>query len=265
MNDGSTPLLVSRRLFAAAAALVVAGCGGGGGSTPPPPPAPNPQPSGLYTGSMTRTINGVATQNPLQMLALADDSLWMFYTRTFAGLLILEGFIECQATYGTGIIASSNLADPNNGIGPGTLAGTFAADGSITARGTDPVSVIDFTATKAATSIFNATATALLADVAGSWPVTGINGVPALLDISTAGAITGSINGAPITGTLTPHASGGNVFDVQVGISGLIGQPNNLRFAGIAWHSALPDGTSQFIWAATSADRQYFEGMLGIR
>lgn len=271
-TDRSTRLAVSRRLFAAATALALAGCGGGGSAgapppapVPPPPPPPDPRPSGLYIGTMTRTTNGVAAQNPLQMLALSDDSLWMFYTRTYAGVLILEGFIECQASYGAGTLQSSNLADPNNGIGPGTLTGTFAADGSITARGVDPVRTIDFAASKAAAATFDPAATATLADVSGNWPATGINGLPGTLDISTGGALTGLYNGGAITGTVAPRAAGGNVFDVQVTFADSLSQLDGVTFAGIAWRSALADGTAQFIWAGVSADRQVFAGMLGVR
>lgn len=214
---------------------------------------------------MTRTTNGVVVANPLQMLALDDDSLWMFYTRTFAGVLILEGFIECQVGYGAGTLQSSTLADPNNGIGPGTLAGTFASDGSIAARGTDPVRVIDFAATKASTSVYAPATAAALADVAGSWAVTGINGAPAALDISASGAMTGLLNGASIAGTLAPRASGGNVFDVQVTLTDSLSQLNGVTFVGLAYRSFLSDGSSQLIWAGKSADGRYFDGMLGVR
>ncbi len=214
---------------------------------------------------MTRTTNGVVVANPLQLLARDDDSLWMFYTRTFADVLILEGFIECPVGYGAGTLQSSNLADPNNGIGPGTLAGTFAADGSIAARGIDPVRVIDFAAAKAPTAAWSAATEASLADVAGAWAVTGINGVPATLEVSATGAMTGVLGGASITGTLAPRASGGNVFDVQVTLADSLSQLNGVTFAGVAYRSVLPDGRSQFIWAGTSADRRYFDGMLGVR
>ncbi len=213
---------------------------------------------------MTRRTNGVGVTNPLQMLATNDGRLWLLYTRTFADLLILEGFIECDVVYGDGTVQSSDLADPNNGIGPGTLVGTFAADGSVTLNGEDPVRVIDFQAQRALTDTYNPAGTAQLADVEGNWPVTAINGLPASMIVAADSSISGLINGAAFSGSLVPR-SDSNVFDVQLTVHDPLSLLNDVSFAGVGFVSTLPGGRTQFVWTGVSADRQAFQGMLGIR
>lgn len=211
-----------RLLIGMVAACVLTACGGGGdeGTTTTSGMAPSAA-QGLRTG----TVASVTLTN----VNLENDQFWTFYQVAGLGYV---GFMQ-----GTQTVSGSGYNGTGNDFStfapaPGTLTvtGTFTPQGSASGTATSSVSgATNFTLTY--DTLYDQAA--LLSDVAGSWNLTA-SGLATAVTVASDGALTGSNSACNLSGSVTPRASGKNVFNASVAFSGASCALAGQTFTGIA-------------------------------
>jgi len=198
-----------RHVSLAALALVLGACGGGD-SSPSPPPNPD-SPQGIFSGRSSNNFD-------IGGLVLETNEYYFFYAQGN----VIFGVVQGNMSAANGTYTSSNGIDFSliNGRIPATVSGNYV-----------PKQALQGTVSEAAGSItFNATyqssydTPASLASAAGTYSgaaATGNGGSsPILLTILSNGTFTGTSPGTSglcsFSGTLTPRATGKNVFNVSV-------------------------------------------------
>lgn len=250
-------------LSALLACVALAGCGGGSDSPAPAPVVVGPTAEGVYSG----TITG-AKSSGFQLLILENGDFWTLYGNQTSSQFLVSAIIQGSGTSNNGSFASSNLKD--YGVSPG-LAGTLKATYDATAKtisgtvtaGTDTAS---FSGGPTAGSLYNYNIAASLTNIAGSWATTSTSGEPVNVTIAAVGtfsAVGGS--GCKFSGTVTPRASGKNVFDTTMTFGpapcGLAGQ----TASGIALSYPLASGKTQLVLAQVDSTRTYGSAAFGTR
>lgn len=244
-------------------ALIVGACGGGGGGTAAAPAAPAAKAEGAYGG----TLSGSPTSTAFQLLVLENDEYWALYGDNAASVFLVEGFVQGTGASNNGSFASSNLRD--FGYAPavaGSVNATYNAS-TPSISGTIGVSSgsISFSGGAIAGSLYDYNAGANLSSIVGNWSLTDLAGAPTSLSIASNGAFTATSNGCSFSGTVTPRASGKNVFDVALMFGGspclLAGQ----SATGIALAVPLAGGSTQLLVAAHNTARTYGTAAFGTR
>lgn len=253
----------------------LAACGGGSSATndtgykPPPPPAGSVgRADGVYGGAIhNATTPGV---NANLTLVLEDLSYWTLYGNRAAadGSFTSAGFVQ-----GVGQVDAANsrfTSDDARDFSPNSRAtakvsATFVPDqstqGSITSA--DRTSYFDGTTT--ALAPYNYANPAALDAVLGDWRIVKLGGGDGTAQVGADGAFTWTASGCTATGTLTPRASGKNVYDIAltVGPAPCSAPGSNQRGVGIAL--PLAGGKVQFITVTVDADRKAWTYTSGVR
>jgi hypothetical protein len=242
--------LAARTKFAAlslAAAAVLAACGGGDGFTP----LSLGRASGMWIGA---TTDG---QRQVSAVTLGDGSYYAVYSGVGTdGAAHIGGGVQGTGFLQNNELVSNDLLSFSVELQPATT-GTFVADvdaftsisGTATVTNQPPV-----TFQARYEEDFNKRPT--LAAAAGSY--TGEAGFalglrPATFDITAAGVVTSTINGCPITGTVTPRTDG-NAYNMSVVFGGAPCVLANLRFDGIVY--LRENGNHLYSVSRNSAARQ---------
>lgn len=250
-----------------ASALVA--CGGGGSGAPANPSTPG-QAQGVYSGSFSSS-----TFNPgkFSSLILDNDEYWTLYGLEGAsGELIVYGLIQGQGAASSGSFSSGNLKDYyyDGTTGSGTLSATYTPGISFSGTVSTLGRSVSFAgaAPESGSSSYNYNTAATISSITGAWSGTNMSGVTSSYTIAANGTFSG-VNqfGCGFSGTVTPRASGKNVFDVALtnntdvacGIaSGLVGR-------GVALTTLLTGGSRQLIVAVVTNDRAYGSAIFATR
>lgn len=196
-------------LTAVALSLGLAACGGGGDDAGG---SAGPKAEGAYAGTLTGSASSA-----FQLLVLENDEYWSLYGTTSGNTFLVAGFVQGSGASNNGSFASSNALDFGFATPVhGTVSATYVAGTSIQGSTAAAGQTVTFSGTAIAASTYNYATAALLADIQGSWSLTSLAGAPASLNVSAAGALTGSSQGCTFSGTITPRPSGKNVFNVAL-------------------------------------------------
>lgn len=247
--------LLSRTFFhcSAAALLLLSGCGGGGGGdddTPTPNTAARAQ--GAYEG----TLSGATIPN-FQLLLLEDGTYYLLAGTGTGSAFVVEGFIQGSGTETSSSVFTSTNARDFSGPGVYNLTANYVADvsisGSISASGGG---ALTFNGAPISTTLYDYDAAAQLSTVVGSWDVS-VNGVvDSTLTVNSDGTYTGTDgDGCSYSGTITPRASGKNVFNVTYLSGPAPCDPAGVSAAGIAIITTPSPGSRQLLVAGTTPDR----------
>jgi hypothetical protein len=247
MTEGFKGVLV------ALAALTVAGCGGGGGGS-----GTTAAPGVFQAQGVAQGTTAVGSSD-LDII-LETGEFYNFVTAAGIALTVDHG---TMLESGAGIAA--NLMEFNvaaNTVSSGVMTGLFIAQSAI--NGTTVVNLYQYT-TFSANYLASYNTAADLSALAGTYSgVYTYGGAPVTLTLSSTGAITGTSTNCAISGTATPRASGKNIFNVSLTLTGANCTPAGVGSAtGIAvlnsesgltrlYTAALnPAGTNGFFWVGT--------------
>ncbi|MEQ1804302.1 MAG: hypothetical protein ABL900_02910 [Burkholderiaceae bacterium] len=243
----------------AALAAALAACGGGGSSAPPGPPA---KAEGAYSGTLE---GGVA----LQLLVLENDVFWAFYgTGSATSIDAVQGLIQGQGTYSAGAFTAAAGVDFAVGSSSAiTLASTFSTDNNVGGTFSDATSGDTiFSSSRVAAATYDYTAAASLAAIAGSWALIANDGSSGSLSVAAGGALSADLEGCTLAGTLTPRASGKNVFDASITFGAAFCTLPNETISGVAIWSLMSDGvTRQLLMGGVNAARTGGVGFYGTK
>ncbi len=198
--------------------LALSACGGGGdaGTTvASSAPAP-PHPQGVYAGTLFGTLFG-SSSSEFELLVLENDELWSLYGASTPSVFLVAGFAQGQGASTSTTFTSSNV----RGFGTvpataGTLSATYVANTSISGTISATAGSVAFAGTPIIGSTYDYNVAANLASITVAWTMTALDASVINLTIAGNGAIVGSTGGCSFTGTLTPRASGKNVFNTSV-------------------------------------------------
>lgn len=198
----------------------LAGCGGGGGTSvagafidvsKTSSTAATASAEGFYAGTAS---NG----RPFNALILENNAYYIIYGSLAGEALAVAGLISGTGQASNGNFTSGDLREyPSLGLPVlGTLSGSYFPatffNAVVTTRGT----AVTYSGVAPAGQSYVYDTRARLADIAGTWSMQLGTGAPVSLTISTSGTYTGSLIGCTLNGTITPRASGKNVFDVTL-------------------------------------------------
>ncbi len=241
-----------KRYLVAATALLVAGCGGGGSSGPAAAPGVF-QAQGVAQGTTGQGYGDFAI-----ILETGE-----FYNFTTASNIVLA--VDHGTMNEAGDAYLANLTEfyvAANTVTTGTVTGVFTPQGAIT--GTTVFNLFQYTSFSANYLASYNTAAALSA-LAGTYSgAYTYGGSPVTLAVSATGAITGTAPNCAISGTATPRASGKNIFDLSLTLTGANCTPAGVATAtGVAALNSVNGsttlytaglnaaGTNGFFWVGT--------------
>ena len=243
-----------------ATTLMVACGGGGGGSAPTAVPATAAaaatKAEGVYAGSLK---SAALPSGAFNAIVLEDDSLWAIYgTADPQGRLTVFGFINGSGTSANGAYTVAGAKDfyYTGAVASGTVNATYSPGVSIAGTTTGLTgSASTFSGTTAAIAGYTYASSASLSDIAGTWSGSILSGAAATLTITSGGTYTGASAGCTISGTVTPRASGKNVFDVSYVNGAAPCASPGLTAKGIGVVSSLANGQKQLIVAGTNESK----------
>jgi hypothetical protein len=227
--------------------LTLAGCGAGntghGGTSDAG------QAQGVYSGT---TSNGYAFES----IVLPNDKYYEVYGTLDGNLYSVTGMVAGQGASGNRTYAA-DVADflytgqtlLNETLTASVLPGS-SLGGTLTQFGA--LSGTSFTGTSLPASSFNYNAPASLADIAGSWTGTLLDGTSTTVTFSSSGAVNGYASGCSFTGTTVADASNKNFFDVSLKFGGTPCAFLNESASGIAVDSLLPDGVTHKLFMSVT-------------
>lgn len=256
-----------RRLGVMAAVLALSACGGGGDDEGGSPPQAGTA-EGAYAGSLT----GVPS-NYFESVVLENGEFYSVYYTVIGGGAIMDGFIHGSGTSSNGAFTS---VDPRDyavigTVTPVTVDGTYRAGASVQGRmtyaqaGLGPAT---YSGTAAAIAPYDYQAPAQLASVVGVWELTTPDGESITATVQANGAMTSVSNGCVSTGTVSPRASGKNVFDVSLTAGQAPCLVPGAAMRGIGLSSSITvAGTTQqkLLVALVAADRSFGQLSFGFR
>jgi hypothetical protein len=249
-----------KRTAAAIALATLIACGGGGdGGT-----STGPSAEGVYGGTLTGS-----TSNAFQLLVLENGEFWAMYGTQTSNFFAIAGFIQGSGTSNNGSFASSNTKD--FGFSParaGSTSATYNAAaktiaGTVTATGGGSVS---FSGGPVPGSLYNYNSAAALSTVSGSWSTTTLTGESVAITIAASGSFTASSGaGCNFGGTVTPRASGKNVFNVALNFGSAPCALAGQSATGIAVAYPLANGQTQLVVAVVDGTRTAGTAAVGTR
>jgi hypothetical protein len=196
----------AKQLTATFAVLgLLTACGGGGDESAPANSAP---PAGAYQGTAS---NGLA----LRMLLLDNNELWALYGTPSGSALLATGFIQGSGTANAFTYTTTNAKDFPSALAPVPVTGSASYTGSGILSGS--LAGVSFTGSAIPSTVYNYATPAVVANVAGTWTSSYAGFVNTVIvtgnSFSGSSAASGGTT-CTFTGTITPHASGKNVFAV---------------------------------------------------
>ncbi len=243
--------------------LVLGACGGSGEGTPAAPAAPAAKAEGVYGG----TITG-GSSPAFQLLILENDEYWAMYGVSAGNTFLVEGFVQGTGASNNGNFTSGDARD--FGFAPataGTVNATYDA-GAHTISGTlgsATAGTASFSGGAIAGSLYNYDAGPALATVTGNWVLMDLAGASLSVAIAPSGSFTASSAGCSMSGTLTPRASGKNVFNLSLTFGGAPCLLPGQTATGIALAYPLANGSMQLLVAAHALSRTQGMAAFGTR
>ena len=244
--------------------VLVACGGGGGGDASTPETTTGPTAEGVYGG----TLSGNTRSTAFELLVLENGEFWSLYGTQIGNTLGVAGFVQGSGTSNNGSFTSSNGKD--FGFVP-AVAGRTTATYNATAKtitGTSTVGTnsVSFSGGPVPGSLYNYDTAASLTTITGNWSTTSLTGEGIALNVAANGSYTAvGTSGCRFSGTITPRASGKNVFNVGITFGAapcaLAGQSGT----GIALAYPITGGLTQLLVAATDTSRTYGAAVFGTR
>ncbi len=228
MRNGTT-----WRAAGLAAAALLAGCGDGAGGwgkddavalVQSAPVAPLRNGEGLYIGNTTSGLR-------LYLLILENGALWGWYGPGLSGGATspggIGGFTAQGLLQGTSTLSGASLAMADGrdfgasaSVAPVTLSASLhdavTLDGFVTPAAAGLGPAVGFSAGVPSSVVYRYTAAASPGAASGTWTSFNAQGAATTLSITGSGSIAGNVAGCLVSGTLTPRASGRNVFDASL-------------------------------------------------
>jgi hypothetical protein len=248
--------------IALASSMLVAACGGGGGDSAATP-APSTSAEGVYGGALSGS-----TSSAFNLLVLENGEFWSLYGVQTSTVFGVAGFAQGTGTSTNSSFSSSNAKD--FGFAPalaGSLTATYNAIAkTITGTVTAGTGTVGFSGGPIAGSLYNYDTAASLTTIAGAWTTTSITGETVAINVAANGAYTAAgSSGCTFSGTVTPRASGKNVFNVSLTFGAAPCALSGQSGTGIAIAYPLTGGLTQLLIAATDSTRTYGAGVFGTR
>lgn len=237
-------------LLSAALVTALAACGGGGGgggSAPAAPPIPSAE--GVYQGT-------TSTGRSFNAVVLEDGSIWALYGTMSNNTLYVNGAFTGTGSSNSGTYAASTTDFPAPGTTPyvGTLTGTYKAGSSFSATLTENGQSETVSGSTPAASLYVYNTPASLSKVVGTWTGGLLDGESATVTIQANGSFTGTSSlGCSFTGTLSPRASGKNVFNVSLVFGNTSCASPGQTATGIALAYPIAGGLTQLVSGAELA------------
>lgn len=256
---------------AVAVAAVLAACGGGGGGgggSDPPVDAGSAE--GVWVGRIGRTftISGMPlhTDDQLHALVLPGGEYWLVSSFLASGDAFATGFVTGRGSVVGNTFRDEAATDFAFGDPPvGPLSVGFAAGGRFDGTLSNSVGGATVNAGWPAPAVHHHAQRASAADIAGTWAVRNAVFTPGTLVVADSGALSGELNGCTVTGTLSPHPSGRNVFVSSVLYGPLPCPVPNQTATGVAFSVGLPDGRRQLSVVGLIPSRTYASAFAGVR
>ena len=243
-------MFFGKTLLALSVVAAITACGGGGGgttapSTPTPVAAATAE--GVWTGTTSTGFKSTA-------IILENNEVYNIFGVDSNGVVSLRGF-----DYGVTSLAGNSLngtirefyTDDTSVVGSlsATLNAGISLAGSVTAK----QGTVTFNSSPIPSTLFSYSNAAKLADVAGGWAGTFLNGVPGNVTITATGGVTGSSFTCLFSGTISPRPSGKNVFDVSITFGNNQCLLPNQSTTGIGVITTTTTGKKQLIVAALNS------------
>lgn len=255
---------------AVAAALIfpLAGCGGGGSAagarfdsvTTTSSTTPAATAEGLYAGT-------ASNERYFNTLVLENNKYYIFYGGLAGDSFSVVGLITGTGQSANGSFTSTDAREfPALGVPlVGTLSGTFTPDINFSAVVTTRGTAVTYPGATFPGTAYAYRTPARVADIAGAWNMSTESGTPASLNISSTGTYIGASAGCDFSGTITPRASGKNVFDVTIRFG-----PSPCTLAGqtLTGHAVSylqGSGKRQLLMAGSDAARSVVTVLAGTR
>lgn len=257
---------VKGQIFAGSllACSLLVGCGGGGGGSSTPT-TPGPSAEGVYGGTMTGSRN-----TAFETIVLENGDFWSVYGTQTSSIFSVAGFVQGSGTSNNGSFTSSNAKD--FGYAPAaasTLNATYDATAkTISGSISEGTQTVTLSGGPIAGSLYNYNTAAALTTVVGSWSTTSLTGEGVAINVASTGAFTAISSfgfGCSFTGTITPRASGKNVFNVAMTFGAAYCALPGQSATGIAVVYPLTSGRTQLLVAAVDGTRSYGSAVVGTR
>jgi hypothetical protein len=150
------------------------------------------------------------------VLVLEDGSYWGLYGQAWGTAFVVNGFFQRSATISHGVLTSAQAHDfGSSGIAPQTAAVSATYSGGQLAGKAAYAGGTTIGLTASALSEWHYDTPASLSAISGSWTFQNLNGSTGISTIAVDGSIVSRNDGCTATGTITPRASGKNVYDVR--------------------------------------------------
>jgi hypothetical protein len=205
---------------------------------------------GGYTGKLS-------SDRDITMLVLEDDQFYSVYGNLTNGSFAPKGFMHANGKASNGSFTASDLKDfATDGTAYlGSLSASYAVGANLNGSVTEGSSTTTFTSAVIKSSLYNYGNAASTANINGNWTLTDLQGVAVDLKIGLDGAMTASSGGCTFSGTVTPRASGKNVFDLALTFGAAPCRFANQILKGIAVDYLAASGKRQLLLAATDSAR----------
>jgi hypothetical protein len=268
MNINNLAGMCAGLLFSA----VLGGCGGGGDSGSGSTPAMPPTIHAVYEG----TFSGGGTFDHLahQTFVLDNDQFYTFYGIPSNGLVAI-GFLQGDGTLSNGSFSSTNLKDfsVTGTVQSGSLSASYNPGVSLNGSITSGADTFTFTGAPLRSSLYNFNIAAKPENISGTWSLKDMHADDVTVNIAANGTLNGTFLSGPsigclFSGTMTPRASGKNVFDLALTFGPAPCALAAVQISGVALEYRLSGGSGgkqQFIVAGTNTARTTGAAFLGTR
>lgn len=253
--------------------LLLAGCGGGDGRDYDPDRS---LAQGVYDGTIVY-FNGPDVQLNQQTIVLETGEFFIVYGATRDDVYFVDGVQNGSGRIELGtnrFFADNNVNDyffdrdsnSINAVYNGDLRANFSSGGFFNGSASLPDSRAEFVGTVPATAVYNYNTAADLASISGGWNALDLLGNALAFSIDASGNLVGNYpSGCQFSGTLTPRASGKNVFNVSISFGSTPCPQPNLTFNGVAIDYALAAPSRALVIAGTTSDRFNGTALYGTR
>ena len=202
------------------------------------------------------------------MLVLENGDFWALYGTQSSTAFGVAGFIQGSGTSNSGSFTSANTKD--FGYAParaGTATATYDATAkTISGTAITGTSAVGFSGGPIVGSLYNYNTAASLTTVTGSWSTTSVTGEGVAVTVAASGTFTAaSTLGCNFSGTITPRASGKNVFNVAMTFGAAPCALAGQSATGIALAYPIANGKTELLVAAVEGTRSYGAAVFGSR
>lgn len=263
------------------AAWVLSACGGGGGDSgsgntgvsntlptihaptlpvaTPPPPTVMAGAEGVYEGSLPGGLSHLS-------LVTDGNRMYSLIGATAGGVFGISRWLEGIGASNNGSFTATDVRA--YGLVPSTVVGTFtgtyvpAASLSGVLKMGDTSTALTGTALTSTNYVYNTAAK--LANITGAWTLRDLGGAMVALTVAADGSFTGTTGACALKGSLTPRASGKNLFVFSLLAGGApCPRPDEVT-TGVAIEFTIGD-KRQLIAAGSSATRVNGTAWVGAR